>query len=131
MACHCPHIRCFDCDEYGHVTADYPDKILPSGTPARHRHTHSNTRHHDRSTSCHNHRDRHRSNRSRSHSCSYRYRSHSQSNSQRSQSKSYHRCPTQKHILPQTLKHISSLMGYTTWKIFIAQKFFHTFQRLQ
>ena len=34
MACHCPHICFFDCDEYGHVAADCPDKILPSGTPA-------------------------------------------------------------------------------------------------
>ena len=26
MACHCHHIKCFDCDEYGHVAADCPDK---------------------------------------------------------------------------------------------------------
>ena len=32
-----PHIKCFDCDVYGHVVADCPDKIPPSGTPARHR----------------------------------------------------------------------------------------------
>ena len=37
MACYCPHIRCFDCNDYGHVAADCPDKILPSGIPARHR----------------------------------------------------------------------------------------------
>ena len=36
MACYCPHIRCFDCNNYGHVTADCPDKIPPSGMPAQH-----------------------------------------------------------------------------------------------
>ena len=44
MACHCPHIKYFDCDEYSHVAEDYPDKILPSGTPPRHRNNSSNTR---------------------------------------------------------------------------------------
>ena len=34
MAQHCPRIRCFDFDEHGHVSADCPDKIPPSGTPA-------------------------------------------------------------------------------------------------
>ena len=37
MACHYPHIKCFDCDDYCHVTADCPDKIPPLGTPAQHR----------------------------------------------------------------------------------------------
>ena len=37
MVCYCPHIRCFDCDNYGHVAADYPNKIPPSGIPARYR----------------------------------------------------------------------------------------------
>ena len=35
MAHYCPHIRCFDCNNYGHITVDCPDKIPPSGTPAR------------------------------------------------------------------------------------------------
>ena len=26
MACYCPHIRCFDCNNYGHITADCPEK---------------------------------------------------------------------------------------------------------
>ena len=26
MACHCPCIKCFDCNEYGHVAADCSDK---------------------------------------------------------------------------------------------------------
>ena len=43
-AYHCPCIRCFDCNEYGHIVADCPDKIPPSGTPARHRNNISNTR---------------------------------------------------------------------------------------
>ena len=34
MACYCPHIRCYNCDNYGHVAMDCPDKILPSGMPA-------------------------------------------------------------------------------------------------
>ena len=29
MACYCPHIRCFDCNNYGHVTADCPTKSHP------------------------------------------------------------------------------------------------------
>ena len=29
----CPHIQCYDCDNYGHVAMDCPDKIPPSGTP--------------------------------------------------------------------------------------------------
>ena len=37
MACYCPHIWCYDCDNYRHVTMDCPDKIPPSGTPAHHR----------------------------------------------------------------------------------------------
>ena len=51
MACYCPRIRWFNCDDYGHVTADCPDKIPPSGIPARHRDNNSHTRRHDRSTS--------------------------------------------------------------------------------
>ena len=35
MACYCPLIRCFDCDNYGHVAVDFPNKIPPSGIPAR------------------------------------------------------------------------------------------------
>ena len=31
---YCPRLRCFDCDDYGHVAADSTDKILPSGIPA-------------------------------------------------------------------------------------------------
>ena len=31
MACYCPHIRCFDCNNYGHITVDCHDKIPPSG----------------------------------------------------------------------------------------------------
>ena len=37
MACYCPHIWCYDCDNYGHVVMDCPDKILPLGTPTCHR----------------------------------------------------------------------------------------------
>ena len=51
MAHYYPCIRCFDCDDYGHIAVDCPDKIPPSGIPARHRDNNSNTRCHDRSTS--------------------------------------------------------------------------------
>ena len=32
-----PHIRCFYCDNYCHVTADCPNKIPPSGIPTQSR----------------------------------------------------------------------------------------------
>ena len=97
MACYCPHIRNFDCNNYGHITADCLDKIPPSGTPAwcrdntssRHDRSasqnHSHTRH-----SHHDHRDRHRSSRSQSQSHNPRYRSNSHSDSCRSHSRSFH-----------------------------------------
>ena len=44
MVHYCPCIRCFDCDDYGHVAADCPDKIPPSGVPARHRDNNSHTK---------------------------------------------------------------------------------------
>ena len=37
MAHYCPHIRCYDCHNYGQVAMDSPDKIPPSGTPSHHR----------------------------------------------------------------------------------------------
>ena len=97
IACYCPHIRCFDCNNYRHVTAECPDKIPPSGTPARCRD--NNTSRHDGSTSWshnhtrhyyHNHRDRHRFRRSQSYSHNPRYRSNSHSDSCRSHSRSFH-----------------------------------------
>ena len=40
------HIAChFECDEYGHIAADCPDRIPPSGPPAHHKRQHSHTRH--------------------------------------------------------------------------------------
>ena len=74
MACYCPHIRCFDCDKYGHVATDCSDKIPPSGTPACHRgnttsrHDKPSCRHHSHNRHFHcDYRDRHRFSRSRSH----------------------------------------------------------------
>ena len=90
MAHYCPCIRCFDCDDYGHVAADCPNKIPPSGIPARHRDNNSNTRQHDRPASRNNHcsrhhhcdhRDRHRLSRFQSHSNNPRFRSNSHSDS--------------------------------------------------
>ena len=88
---HISYVCCFECDEYGHIAADYPHRKPPSATPACHRRHHSYTRHHTRSTSQH-HRDRHRHSRSRSQSHSCRYQSHSHDNSHRSHSRSHHRC---------------------------------------
>ena len=98
MAHYCPHIRCFDCNNYGHVAEDCPDKIPPSGTPACHRdnttsrHDRSSSRHHSHNRhSHHDYRDRHRF--SPSWSCSHnpRYMSNSCHDSHRSCSRLFHR----------------------------------------
>ena len=98
MACYCPHIWCYNCDNYGHVAMDCPDKILPSGTPAHCRMDTNNkcwrsssrcpshTRH-----SCHDHRDRSRFSRSQSRAHNYNYRSSSHQDPHRSCSRSFHR----------------------------------------
>ena len=73
MAHYCPHIWCYNCDNYGHVTMDCPDKIPPSGTRVCHR-TDTNDRsrrssgrcHSHTRCSCHDHRDRSRFSFSRS-----------------------------------------------------------------
>ena len=97
MACYFPHIRAFDCDNYGHVTADCPNKIPPSGILAQGRD--NNTGRCDRSISWsnnhnrhyhHDHQDKHRFSRSQSHSHNPRYRSNSHSDSCRSHSSSFH-----------------------------------------
>ena len=96
MACYCPHIRCFDCNKYGHITVDCPDKMPPSGTPAWCRDNTSSR--HDRSASWNSHarcshcdhRDRHRFSWSWSHSYNPWYRSNSHSDSCRSHSRSFH-----------------------------------------
>ena len=93
IACHCPNIRCFECDEYSHIAADCPDKIPPSDMPAHYKRHCSNTRHCTRSTWRHCHRDWHKYNRSRSQSHSHRYQSHSHNNLHRSCSRSCNRCP--------------------------------------
>ena len=113
-----PTYRCFDCDNYGHIAADCPDKIPPSGIPARCRD--NNTNRCDRSTSWsnnhtrhyhHNHRDKHRLSRSQSHSHNPRYRSNSRSDSHRSHSRSFHwpwchssSCHRQLEHIPTTAK---------------------------
>ena len=83
MACYCPHIRCYDCNNYGYVAMDCPDKILPSGTPSPHR---TNNRDRNKRSSsrqpshtrclCHDHRSRSRF--SRSCPCNHSYQSSSQ-----------------------------------------------------
>ena len=34
---HCLNVCCFECDEYGHIAVNCPDRIPPSGTPACHK----------------------------------------------------------------------------------------------
>ena len=43
IICHCPHIRCHECNEYGHTIMDYPQRIPPSGMPAPHYKAHRNS----------------------------------------------------------------------------------------
>ena len=116
IAHHYPNIRCFDHDEYGHVAADFPDRIPLSGTPTCQKRHCSNTRHHTRSTSRHHHRDRHRYNRSRSQSHSCNYQSHSQngSHSHRGCSRSYHRCPYRSFCVTITQALIVTATTYHT-----------------
>ena len=106
MACYCPHIRSFDCDKYGHVATDCPDKIPPSGAPAccrgntTSRHDRSSSRHHSHNRhSHHDYQDRHRFSHSRSGSHNPRYRSNSHHDSSRSCSRSFHRpsCHSSSH----------------------------------
>ena len=84
MACYCPHSRCFDCNNYGHVTVDCPDNIPPSGMSTRcrdntsSRHNRSASRNNHTRHSNHDHRDRHRFSWSRSHSYNPRHRSNTQ-----------------------------------------------------
>ena len=109
MAHYCPHIRCFDYDNYGHIIVDCPDKIPPSGTPARHKD--STTCRHDRSTSWnHNHtrpyhcdhRDRHIFSRSWCHSHNPRYRGNSCSDSCRSCCTSFHQLSHHRSLHPRS-----------------------------
>ena len=36
-ACHCPNVQCFEYNEYGHIAADCPGRLPPSGMPACHK----------------------------------------------------------------------------------------------
>ena len=98
MAHYCPHIQCYDCDNYGHVAMDCLDKIPPSGTLAccrsnvTNRHDRSSSRHHCH-TRCshHNYKDKSRFSHSQSCSHNHRYRRSSHHDSHRSHSRSFHR----------------------------------------
>ena len=98
MACYCSHIWCYNCDNYGHVAMDLPDKIPQSGTPACHkadtsnRSRRSSSRHHSH-TRCphHDYKDRSRFSCSQSHPHNHRYRSSSHQDPHRSYSRSFHR----------------------------------------
>ena len=97
MVHYCPHIRSYDCDNYGHVAMDCPDKIPPSGTPASHRpgpskrSQRSSSRYNSQpSRSRHEHR-RSRFSHSRSQPHDHSYRSSSCHDPWRSRSRSFHR----------------------------------------
>ena len=83
MVRYCPHIRYFDCDNYGHVTVDFPYKIPPSGMLTQCRDNTSSRQNRSASRNSHtrhshcNLRDRQRFSRSQSHSYNPRHRSNS------------------------------------------------------
>ena len=98
MACYCPHIRCYDCDNYGHVAMDCPDKIPPSGTPAcprtgtNNRSRRYSSRHNSHTSRSHQeHRNRSGFSCSRSQPRNHSYRSNSCHDPCRSWSRSFHR----------------------------------------
>ena len=98
MACYCPHIWCYNCDNYGHVAMDCLDKIPPSSTlaccrsNATNRHDRSSSRHHNHTRhSHHDYKDRSRFSHSQSHSHNHGCRSSSHHDSHRSHSRSFHR----------------------------------------
>ena len=93
MAHYCPRIRYVNCDEYGHVAADCPNKIPPSGTPACHHQSHMSRANRHRSTSRHCPQDRQRFSWSRCTSCSFHHRSCSHESFHRHCSRSTHRHP--------------------------------------
>ena len=80
----------FECDKYGYIVRDCPDRIPPSGTPVHQHKKEANTRHCSRSSSRHHHQSRHKRSRSQSHHC--RYYSHSHHDWHRSHSRSHHKC---------------------------------------
>ena len=88
IAWHCPNVRCFKCDEYGHIVVDCLHRIPPTVTPACHHRSPSWNRLHNRLTSHHHHEVRYRCSRSRSQSHPHRYHS---SDSKRIHSRSHHR----------------------------------------
>ena len=58
MARNCPNIMCFECDEYGYIVMDFPHRIPPLGTPAKHYQSKPHKSHHTMSSSRHCHEDR-------------------------------------------------------------------------
>ena len=126
MVCYCPHIWCYDCNNYRHIAMDCPDKILPSGTPAccrtdtNDRCERSSSRHHSHTRHLHHdYKNRSKFIHSQSCPCNHRYRSSSDQDSHRSNSRSFHRpsCHSFSH------NRSSSLYGYchnTTPQTFIS-----------
>ena len=120
IAHHCLNVHCFECNEYGHILADCPDRIPLSGTPAFHHRLNSRARHCTRSTSRCHHRDRYRHSRSRSQSQPHRYRSHSHHDSQRGHSRSHNRHSWWHHRSTSCCYHsMYHLCHYTPhWRLF-------------
>ena len=70
-------IRCFECDEYGHIIMDCPHKIPPLGIPAKHHQPRPHRSHHARSGPRHCFGDRDRWSCSSSQPCYHRHHSSS------------------------------------------------------
>ena len=86
IAQYCPHIRCYECDDYGLIIMDFPHKIPPLGTLVPHYKAHRN--HHTRLSSRHHWEDWERGDRSRSQSRYSRYCSSSHHDLHRGYSRS-------------------------------------------
>ena len=130
-------IRCYDCDNYGHVAMDCPDKILPSGTPAccrtdtNNRSRRSSSRHHSHNRhSCHDHRDRSRFSRSRSRPHNHNYRSSSHHDPHRSHSRSFSQIFPLQLLTWQKLQFLLLPSWYTPLQTLISQEHFPGWQQI-
>ena len=76
-------MRCFECDDYGHIVMDFPHKIPPLGTPAIHHQCKSHKGHLTRPSLRHHYEDRDRQSCSRSQPHFHRHHSSSHQDSYR------------------------------------------------
>ena len=119
IAWHCPSIRCFECDMYGHIVMDCPHRIPPSGTPVKHHWPKPHRSYHARSSSRHHHEDRDGQSCSRSQSHFHRHHSSSHHDSYRGHSRSWHQ---DNHSHPRS----SSQCSHSTYRDYSHQSRHHT-----